>query len=75
MAPEVLLRLAHGSMVVCGAISLIIVYLLYGTPEAFNIPLPLTIAGHISLIVFPGVFKLGYVLRLTALKQMGREVN
>lgn len=73
MTPNALLQVAHGSMVVCGAVSLLIVYLLYGMPN--TMPLPATIAGHIALIVFPAVFKLGYVLRLAALKQMGRAVN
>jgi hypothetical protein len=73
MTPNVLLQLAHASMAVCGVISLVIVYLLYGMPS--TMPLPVTIAGHIALIVFPAFFKLGYVLRLAALKQMGRAVN
>ncbi|WP_339615448.1 hypothetical protein [uncultured Gilvimarinus sp.] len=75
MAPDLLLSAAHGSMAVCGAVSLVIVYLLYGAPEALVLPLPVTVAGHIALILFPAVFKLGYVLRLAALKQMGRPVD
>lgn len=75
MAPDTLLRAAHGGMAVCGTVSLIVVYLLYGIPDTLTLPLPATIFGHISLILFPAAFKLGYVLRLAALKQMGRAVN
>ena len=73
MAPDLLLRVAHGAMVVCAVVSLSIVYLLYGMPDFLS--LPASIAGHIALIVFPAIFKLGYVLRLAALKQMGQPVN
>ncbi|WP_049721905.1 hypothetical protein [Gilvimarinus polysaccharolyticus] len=75
MAPDYLLRAAHGGMAVCGTVSLLVVYVLYGAPQSLVLPLPATVAGHIALIVFPAVFKLGYVVRLAALKQMGRAVN
>jgi len=71
--PQTLLSCAHWAMALCLIISLGIVYLVYISDVQLSIAA--LIALHIALIIFPGIFKLGYVLRLTALKQMGRPVN
>ncbi|HEY7884685.1 MAG TPA: transmembrane sensor/regulator PpyR [Cellvibrionaceae bacterium] len=73
MTPQKLLNWAHGAMLGCLFLSAMMVYLAYGVPHLMS--LPATVAAHIALIIFPAGLKIGYVLRLTALKQMGRAVN
>lgn len=71
--PQTLLSFAHWAMALCLLVSLGIVYLVYISDVQLSIAA--LIALHIALIIFPGIFKLGYVVRLTALKQLGRPVN
>lgn len=73
MTPLKLLYLAHAAMIVSLVLSLGAIALAY-VFEA-NLSLGSQIGAHMSLIVLPGVIKVGYVVRLTALKQLGRPVN
>lgn len=73
MKAERLLFLAHWAMSICLLLSLLIVFLVYGSNTELSIRL--LVALHIGLIIFPGIFKVAYVTRLTALKQLGRAVN
>lgn len=73
MKPHRLLSYAHWAMSICFLISLAIAYLIYGSSVELSIGF--LVALHIGLILFPGVFKVAYVTRLTALKQLGRSVN
>lgn len=73
MKPETLLRCAHQMMGVCLLFSLGIIYLLYGIRP--DISLRAQVGLHIGLVIFPAFFKIGYIVRLTALKQLGRVAN
>jgi len=73
MKPAVMLKAAHFSMGSSLALSLIILYVIYGT--SWNPGIPLLILLHILLVVFAAIFKISYVVRLTALKQLGRPVH
>lgn len=73
MKSHQLLSYAHWAMGSCLAISLIIAYVIYGSSLELGIGVLVTL--HIGLILFPGVFKVAYVTRLTALKQLGRSVD
>lgn len=73
MKPDRLLSLSHWAMGICLLLSLMIIYLVYGSSVELSIPL--LVALHIGLIIFPGIFKVAYVTRLTALKQLGRAVD
>ncbi len=73
MNPLKLLHIAHAGMLVSlllssGALSMAYVF-------AHSLGLGTQVASHIALIVFPAFFKLSYVLRLSALKQLGRPVD
>lgn len=69
MSPKSLLESAHYAMAAALAISLFSVLLAYGLNEQLS--LGVQIAAHIMLILMPAVLKVGYVLRLAALKEMG----
>lgn len=73
MKPHNLLSYAHWAMSICLIVSVLIVYLVYGSNVELTIGA--LVALHIGLIIFPGVFKVAYVTRLTALKQLGRSVD
>ena len=68
-----LLKAAHWSMAVTLILSLSIIYLAYGS--AVTLSIPVQVMFHILLIIFPAIFKISYVARLNALKQLGRPVN
>jgi hypothetical protein len=68
-----LLKAAHWSMAVTLILSLSIIYLSYGSAVTLSIPVQVML--HILLIIFPEIFKISYVARLNALKQLGRPVN
>jgi hypothetical protein len=68
-----LLKAAHWSMAVTLILSLSIIYLAYGSAVTLSIPVQVML--HILLIIFPAIFKISYVARLNALKQLGRPVN
>lgn len=54
-------------------LSVAIIYIAYGAELSLSIPVQ--VALHIFLIILPAFFKIGYVVRLNALKQLGRPVN
>lgn len=68
-----LLKAAHWSMAVTLILSLSIIYLAYGSAVTLSIPVQVIL--HILLIIFPAIFKISYVARLNALKQLGKPVN
>lgn len=70
-----LLKAAHWSMAVTLilSLSLSIIYLAYGSAVTLSISVQVML--HILLIIFPAIFKISYVARLNALKQLGRPVN
>ena len=71
--PSQLLNVAHLLMAFCLFVTVMAITFVYGFGESFS--LGLNILGHISIIVFPAFFKLGYILRLHSLKQLGLPVN
>lgn len=73
MKPKTLLCYAHRTMGVCLLFSLLIIYVLYVVKV--DMRLGAQIGLHIGLVIFPAFFKIGYIARLTALKQMGRIAN
>jgi uncharacterized membrane protein len=73
MTPERLLSAAHFSMAISLVVSLGVIYLVYISEVELSIPL--LVGLHICLIIFPAVFKVAYVARLTALKQLGRSAD
>lgn len=73
MNPLKLLHVAHTGMLLSLVLSLAALSLAYVFSHSLG--LATQVASHIALIVFPAFFKLGYVLRLTALKQLGRAVD
>lgn len=73
MNPANLLKTAHWSMAATFLLSVAIIYIAYGAELSLSIPVQ--VALHIFLIILPAFFKIGYVVRLNALKQLGRPVN
>lgn len=73
MKAESILRTAHFSMGTTLALGLITLYVIYGA--SWNLSIPLLIFLHIFFVVLAAIFKISYVARLTALKQLGRPVH
>ncbi|GGY79040.1 hypothetical protein GCM10011613_24780 [Cellvibrio zantedeschiae] len=73
MKPSALLNIAHRSMAATLIISLIVIYLIYGIDLGFAIPMLVFL--HILFVIMAAIFKISYVARLTALKQLGRPVH
>lgn len=73
MNSSALLRAAHLSMAITLMISLSILYIIYGAELSLTIPTLIFL--HILFIMFATIFKISYVARLTALKQLGRPVH
>lgn len=73
MSPSTMLKVAHISMTVTFLVSLITLYIIYGSHLIMSIPLLIFL--HIAFVIFAAIFKISYVARLTALKQLGRPVN
>lgn len=73
MRPKTLLSTAHWAMAATLLLSVVIIYIVYGIE--LNLSIPMQIGLHIFLIILPAFFKIGYVVRLNALKQLGRPVN
>lgn len=73
MKPENMLFYAHAAMVACFVCSISIIYIAYGSD--INLSIPTQVMLHIMLIIFPAFFKIGYVIRLNALKLLNRPVN
>ena len=68
-----LLKVAHISMAVTFLLSLIILVVIYGMELQLGIPLLIFL--HILFVVMAAIFKISYVVRLNALKQLGRPVH
>ncbi|WP_448248941.1 hypothetical protein [Thalassotalea agariperforans] len=66
-----LLRLANISMLVTAFVTLTAISLVYGIED--KLTLVQQIAGHITIMIMPALFKLSYVLRLVSLKALGLE--
>jgi ABC-type molybdate transport system permease subunit len=73
MNPKAMLTYAHCTMATTLCFSLLIVYVMYGTNFTFTIPVQALL--HVCLIIFPTFFKISYIVRLNALKQLGKPVN
>jgi len=73
MKPPTLLKTAHWSMAITLVFSLALLYIIYGAE--LNLSIPLLIFLHILFVFLAAIFKISYVARLTALKQLGRAVN
>lgn len=73
MSSRQLLQLGHLGMLVsfvfsCAAVAL--GYFFYA-----GLSLVAQVMAHMMLIVMPAIFKISYLIRLTALKQLGLPVN
>lgn len=68
-----LLAFAHWVMAFTLSFSLLIVYVAYGTDVMLTIRTQVLL--HVGLIIFPALFKISYIVRLNALKQLGRAVD
>ncbi|WP_137936896.1 hypothetical protein [Chitinivorax sp. B] len=64
--PDAFLPLANSLVIGGGVVTVATVWLAYGAP-ATQLPLPAQVATHMLLMVVPGVFKIGCVIRLAAL--------
>lgn len=73
MNPKAMLAYAHSVMAATFCFSLLIVYVTYGAKFTFTIPIQALL--HVGLIIFPTFFKISYIVRLIALKQLGKPVN
>lgn len=73
MTSTTILKTAHASMLVSFIIALLTLYVIYGSH--LNLSIPALIFLHILFVVLAAIFKISYVARLTALKQLGRPVN
>ncbi|WP_299083961.1 hypothetical protein [uncultured Paraglaciecola sp.] len=73
MNNKLLLKLANFSMLTTFSIFVICAVLAYGYESHFPL-LGLTLL-HVAQIVLAGFFKVSYVLRLVAQKQLGQALN
>lgn len=73
MNSTTMLTFAHWVMAATLLLSLTIVYVAYGTDLILTIHTQVLL--HVGLIIFPALFKISYIIRLTALKQLGRSVD
>ena len=73
MAPSTILKTAHISIATSFTVAVIILYIIYGSH--FNVGIPALIFLHILFVLLAAIFKISYVTRLTALKQLGRPVH
>lgn len=73
MNPQTMLISAHWAMASTLIVSVIIVYIAYGANLKLSIPIQAFL--HVGLIILPALFKISYIIRLNALKQLGRPVD
>ena len=73
MNPKTMLNYAHCTMAATLSLSLLIVYITYGSNLILTISTQALL--HVGLIIFPTFFKISYIIRLNALKQLGKPVN
>lgn len=72
MSAQSLLSFANHSMVVSFIVFLVSLYGAYGLEH--QLPLMVVTLLHVSQIVLAGIFKLSYVVRIAAQKQLGLAV-
>jgi len=68
---EKLLQQANMSMSATFLISLMAIMVAYGLP---SLSIPILMVAHLSIIILVTVFKLSYIARIVAQKQLGLEV-
>lgn len=73
MKSSTMLKAAHWSMAITFILSLILLYVIYGAE--LNLKIPILIFLHVLFVLFAAIFKISYIARLTALKQLGRPVH
>lgn len=73
MSSSALLKLGHWGMLLSFLLSCVAVSLGYFFYQGLG--MLAQVVAHLMLIVLPGVFKVSYLVRLTALKQLGLPVN
>jgi len=73
MKPAILLSIAHWVMGITFSFSILILYIIYGRDLGLNIFTLVSL--HILFVLLAVLFKISYVVRLAALKQMGRAAH
>lgn len=73
MNPKAMLTYAHCTMATMLCLSLLILYIAYASTLTLSILTQAVL--HVGLIIFPTFFKVSYIIRLIALKQLGKPVN
>ncbi|TVZ41188.1 hypothetical protein P886_0530 [Alteromonadaceae bacterium 2753L.S.0a.02] len=73
MKGESLLSLGHQAMLTTLVLSVIAAIAAYGASD--HLPLGSQISAHLLLLVLPVFLKLGYIMRLTALRHLGRAAH
>ncbi|RYE50816.1 MAG: hypothetical protein EOP48_19170 [Sphingobacteriales bacterium] len=73
MRPERMLKVAHWIMGITLILGLLIIYSIYIAHLPLSIPALVFL--HIFFVLLATAFKVSYVVRLTALKKLGRAVN
>jgi len=73
MNPKTLLVSAHWAMAITSVLSLSIFYVAYNRHTVLTISVQVML--HVGMIIFPALFKISYIIRLTALKQLGRTAD
>jgi len=73
MKPFIILRIAHWAMATTLILALGIIVLIYGFDVGLSIPV--LIFFHIFFVLLATIFKISYVARLAALKQLGKPAH
>lgn len=73
MTSATILKASNWSMAITFVLSLALIYIIYGAELGLSIPLLIFL--HILFVLLAAIFKISYVARLTALKQLGRPVH
>lgn len=73
MSSTKLLNFANTSMLLSGVAFLLATFVAYGLETV--LPLLFIAIMHVSQLVLAGFFKISYVLRLVAQKQLGLAIN
>lgn len=73
MKSATILKASNWSMAITFVLSLALIYIIYGAELGLSIPLLIFL--HILFVLLAAIFKISYVARLTALKQLGRPVH
>jgi len=73
MRPSVMLKTAHARMVIPFMLCISALYAIFGLESMLSIPLLIFL--HIFFVLNATIFKVSYVIRLNALKHLGRPVH